>query len=151
MMFKTHLVFGLFIGLLAIQFLEISEKWLFLGIVVVSSILADIDSPFSKIGRKVRPLSWLFSFLFGHRSFIHTIWFPLIIYAILSAFEKHLWAGAFFLGYMSHLVLDMLNVKGINFFWPLRKARINGFITSGGMIEWVLFIVIIIGIILLII
>ncbi len=146
MIFKTHLAFGLLIGLFVSKILNISDSFLFVIIVTFSSILPDIDTPFSKIGSKIPFLSWLLNLLFGHRGLLHTIYFPLLIYFILEVFEKHLWAGAFFLGYMSHLIIDMLNTKGVYFFYPLNKTRINGFIKSGGILEWVLFVLILIGI-----
>jgi|TARA_Y100000310_G_C20679445_1_gene815038 inner membrane protein len=145
-MFKTHLAFGLLIALFVSEFLGLEEKLLFISVCVVSSILPDIDTPFSKIGRKFPPISWLFNILFGHRGLMHTIYFPLLIYFIFRAFGQHLFAGAFFLGYMSHLIIDMLNIKGIYFFFPLNRTRLNGFIKSGGVLEWVLFVLILVGI-----
>ena len=146
MMFKTHLVFGLLVGLFMIEYFNISEKVLFVSICVFSAVLADLDHPFSKLGNKVKPLSWLLNLLFGHRGFMHTVWFPFFIYFLFMVFDKTLWAGAFFLGYMSHLIMDMLSTRGVYFFFPLNRTRINGFIKVGGSLEWVVFIAILVGI-----
>ena len=145
-MFKTHLVFGFLVGLFITNYFGIEEKVLFISICVGSAILADLDHPFSKIGSKIRPLSWLLNLLFGHRGFMHTIWFPFLIYFLLMVFDQKLWAGAFFIGYMSHLVMDMLTTRGVYFFFPLNKTKINGFIKTSGVLEWVLFVLILVGI-----
>ncbi len=146
MMFKTHLAFGLLVGLFIAEYFDITEKVLFVSICVGAAIIADLDHPFSKIGGIFKPLAWLLNLLFGHRGFMHTIWFPFIIYFILMAFDQNLWAGAFFLGYMSHLVMDMLSTRGLYFFFPLNNTRINGFVKVGGILEWIVFMAILVGI-----
>ena len=151
MMFRTHLVFGIFAGLLVSKIFSISEFGLFMAICIVSSILPDLDTPFSKTGRKIPVLSWLLNFLFGHRGLMHTVFFPLLVYFILMLFGKNLWAGAFFVGYMSHLFIDMLNTKGVYFFFPIVRIRINGFIKIGGVLEKLLFVAILVGCLLLIV
>ena len=150
-MFKTHLAFGILVGLAVTEFFDISDKWLFMAHVTGSAILADLDIPVSKIGGIFKPLSWLLNILFGHRGFMHTIFFPLIIYILLTLLDKHFWAGAFFLGYMSHLVADMMNLKGIYFFYPISHVKMNGFIRTGGILEYFLFILMIAGVIFLLI
>ncbi len=147
MMSKTHFAFGLLVGLFFSGIFGIEDKLLFVSVCVLASLLPDIDIPMSKVGSKVRPLSWLLNLLFGHRGLIHTIFIPLIIWGILSHYGWNLVAAAFFLGYMSHLIIDMLNTKGITFFYPLSKVRINGFVKAGGILEWLLFLAIVFGII----
>ena len=84
MMFKTHLLFGLLVGLFMTEYFGISQKILFISICVGAAILADLDHPFSKIGGIFKPLSWFLNLLFGHRGFMHTIWFPFFIYFIVK-------------------------------------------------------------------
>jgi inner membrane protein len=151
MMSKTHFAFGLLVGLFFADILGIEDKLLFVSICVLASLLPDIDLPMSKVGSKVRPLSWLLNLFFGHRGLIHTIFIPFIIWWILSHYGWNLIAAAFFLGYMSHLIIDMLNTKGICFFYPLSKVRVNGFVKAGGLLEWVLFLAIIFGIVLILV
>ena len=141
-MFKTHLAFGVLVALLAVKFLIDAKKELFFVIVVLSAIMPDIDAPFSKISQKIKPLSWMLSLFVGHRGVLHTIYFPLLVYFLLRIFEQDVIAGAFFLGYISHLIIDMLTVNGVHFFYPINKVQIRGFIKSGGILEWILFVLI---------
>jgi inner membrane protein len=151
MMFKTHLAFGLLVGLFVSEYFDISQKVLFVTICTLAAILPDLDIPMSKIGGLLKPLSWLLNLLFGHRGLLHSIWFPLLIYFIFRAFDKELWAGAFFLGYMSHLVMDMLTIKGVYFFYPLNRVRVNGFVKTGGILEWIVFVLIVVGVVFVVI
>jgi len=150
-MSKTHFAFGLLVGLFFSSIFGIEDRLLFVSVCVLASLLPDIDLPMSKIGSKVRPISWLLNLLFGHRGLVHSIFIPLIIWGILSYYGWNLIAAAFFLGYMSHLIIDMLNTKGICFFYPLSKVRVNGFVKAGGILEWFLFVFIAIGIILILV
>jgi inner membrane protein len=150
-MSKTHLAFGLLVGLFVSEFFGVENKLLFVSIVVFSSLLPDLDIPASKIGQKVRPLSWLLNIFFGHRGLMHTVYIPLLVWFIFISYGKAFIAGAFFLGYMSHLIIDMLNVKGIYFFYPLIRVRLNGFIKANGFLERLLFFAILVGIVLLLV
>jgi len=51
-----------------------------------------------------------------------------------------LWGGfGFFVGYVSHLFLDCWTKSGVRLFWPFRY-KIKGFVRSGGVIEDVVFV-----------
>lgn len=106
----------------------------------VGGLLPDIDHPTSKIGRKVPLISGFINTLFGHRGFTHTI-----LATILFSYMLFLLAGVipngfrgYYLplalglsvGYVSHLLLDMLTVSGIPLFYPFsnhtfRLARLK--------------------------
>jgi len=147
MMSKTHLAFGVLVGLFFATLLDVDNKFIFVSIAVIASLIPDLDMPASKLGQKVRPLSWFLNLLFGHRGLIHTIFFPLVIWGVLVHYNKHFIAAPFFLGYMSHLVIDMLTVQGIYFFYPISKVKVNGFVKTGGVLEWFIFVAILAGIV----
>ncbi len=151
MMSKTHMAFGLLVGLFFSEFFGIENKLLFVSVCVLASLVPDLDLPMSTLGRKVRPLSWLLNILFGHRGLLHTIWFPLIIWVILMVYGHNLIAGAFFLGYVSHLIIDMLNIKGLYLFYPIIPVRLYGFVKTGGMLEWFLFLAMLVGTVMILI
>lgn len=138
MRFRTHLAFALFIGLIFIK--KFDENFLFLIIVLIGAILPDIDHPRSWIGMKAGFLSRIFNFIFGHRKWIHSV-FTLIILSLIVNFLFGEWWKPFFLGYFSHLFIDGLTIQGINFIYPFKQLRLQGFIESGKILDEVLFFI----------
>lgn len=129
MMFRTHLAFGVFLALLFLP--SINSKVVFIGVILVSSLLPDIDSSYSYLGhRKIfRPLQ----FFVKHRGALHS----LTIAALIAIFFSFYWPVAalpFFLGYAGHLFMDSLSFDGVRPFWPIKK-RIEGSIRVGGTVE----------------
>ena len=102
--------------------------------VLLGSIFVDIDSSSSKVARRF----WLFSWLFKHRGVIHSLFACLFLSSLVGMFN--LWFGfGFFVGYISHLLIDCFTFAGIRIFWPL-KFKVKGFVKSGGWVEDVLFV-----------
>src|SRR3989344_7075392 len=113
MMFYTHLAFGILSGLMFIN--SFNNKILFLIFVAVGSFLPDIDEMDSKIGRKLKPLSWLINILFKHRGIFHSIFPVLLLYISLVYFLKLKLIGlGLIIGYSSHLITDSLTPIRIN-------------------------------------
>ncbi len=136
-MFRTHFVLSLFLGLL---FMELfSYGWVFLLIVVLVGVLPDIDHPKSFIGKRLRGLSDFISFIFGHRGFFHSIFIVLIVVIFLSYFGLSEYSFAFSLGYLSHLVGDMMTRSGVAFLYPFSEFKIKGIVKVDGFLEEVLF------------
>ena len=144
MLFKTHIVFSLAVYFILSNFIEMPT--FVLGFVLLSTVFVDIDIKNSKFGNHwyFRPLQWITK----HRGFLHSL-----IFAILSSLvigSLNLWAGfGFFVGYISHLFLDCWTKSGIRLFWPF-KWKIKGFIKSGGIIEDVVFVLLLLENVLLI-
>jgi len=87
----------------------------------VGSLLPDIDTPESLLG-KLFPGSRYLSERFGHRTITHSLFgacffgvLSLPLWLILGHFQ---WWLSFLVGYLSHLLLDMATVEGIELFWP---------------------------------
>lgn len=134
MLFWTHLIVGLFGGLL---FLDRAEnKILFLIVVLIASVFPDIDSSTSKIGRK--GISKVITAFSRHRGVLHSFTFMLFIYFILRSFVPLL-AFPFLLGYLIHLISDCFTKRGLRLFWPFRW-RFKGFVRSGGLMEIFIFV-----------
>ena len=92
-------------------------SWL---IAAVSSLLPDIDLPPSKIGRLFWFLSVPLERRFGHRTLTHSLVVVLAV-AVLSwplTLIAPLYWGCVVGGYGSHLWIDMLNIRGVDLFWP---------------------------------
>jgi len=129
MLRRTHIAIGLAI---ALQFLpHVNQKGLFLVVVLVCSILPDIDSPRSFLGK-----SWFgkpFSAFASHRGFFHSYTFC-ILASLLFALFYPLLAFPFFLGYSFHLFADSFTPNGIKPFWPIKTVS-SGKVTTGGKVE----------------
>jgi inner membrane protein len=141
MMYYTHLAFGVLSSLLAIDFLKIENKILFILIVVLFSIFPDIDERKSKIGKKYKLASQIINFLFGHRGLFHTVYIPLIFYLVLYNLNRNI-GLAILIGYLSHLFMDALTKKGIRPLAPIINIKINGPFKTNSFIEKILFLVI---------
>lgn len=137
-MFKTHVVFSLFLALLYLSFYNVSDLVLFFIVFFIGVMAPDMDNPMSKIGRKFKLTSNLIKFIFGHRGIFHSLIFLVLIYFILRSFSSFtaLWFSA---GYLTHLIGDALTLEGVNFLYPLR-LEIKGFLRTGGAVEYAIFI-----------
>ena len=135
MMFRTHFVFALLLGLVSFSYFDLNP-YLFVFIVVACASLIDIDEPKSKIGSRLWILSFPLKFLFGHRKLMHSLFVWGLIAFILSLFTKY-WIPCL-IGFFSHLFLDGLTKEGVNIY-PF-NFRVNGFIRTGGLFEIIIFI-----------
>lgn len=138
------MLFGFLLGLFALDFLDINNKLLFLGLSVLGSVFVDIDSSESFIGSKIKPISWLINKIFGHRGFLHTIFIPLLILIISTYFGYKELGFGFSLGYISHIIIDCFNINGIKIFRPFSDFHIGGFIRTGGFLEKIFFLLLLI-------
>ncbi len=113
------------------------------------SVMPDLDTTTSGPGRFVRPLSSFLERRFGHRTLTHSLPFLLALALLLLPLHRAnpsvYWA--FLAGYLSHLLLDTLNVNGVPSSGPggcssgsLRRA--NGASATGAprRLPWPLFL-----------
>ena len=125
-MFFGFMYFKLFPGM------AIWEKYIFSTFLIGASLLPDIDTPTSTLGRKHTVISYLAT----HRGSFHSIWLPLVsvffalIYPVLSSSLL-----AIAIGYGAHLVADAFTKHGIKPFAPLSKYKISGPLKTGSFVE----------------
>lgn len=102
---------------------DIILKGLWTASCVLGSILPDIDLPTSKIGHRFGFISVLANKFCGHRGFFHSLLFlALLLIPFYVWAPAYAWVGiGIVLGGVSHLLLDMLNLRGIALFWPIKK------------------------------
>ncbi len=150
MMFRTHAAAGMLVALIFIKSFNLGHPLLFFSIVFLSALLPDIDIPSSKIGRRVKPLSWFLNFMFGHRKIFHSLFFTFILFVLLILLFENYIGAAFFLGYSVHILVDGITVSGIKPFYPLLSFKINGPVRAGGLMDYLLFFIIVLGIIVLV-
>ncbi len=135
MRFVTHLAFTGLCILFYLDYFSVQNIILFTIIALFTTLFVDIDEPESTLGKRF----WLFSkftnFLFGHRGLLHSILMPIFFYCIFAFFQMKEIAFAITLGYVSHLVMDMITPAGIFPLYPV-KWRIHGPIKTGSFLEY---------------
>lgn len=132
---RTHLAIAAFLALFFLT--RVNNKFIFVPVVLIASLLPDIDSGFSTVGRyKAFRVLQMFS---DHRGAFHSFTLCILI-TLIFAFYYPIVALPFFLGYSSHLFADSLTIEGIKPFWPA-KIKSEGKIKTGGHIESSIFLV----------
>lgn len=143
MLFRTHFVIALLVGILFSKFFE--NPFIFVICVSFFGLLADLDTPFSKIGKRkcFRPIQWLS----GHRKIFHSFILVALIGFGIFIFSKFL-MWAFLIGYSCHLFADAFTIQGIQPLYPF-DFRIKGFIRTGSFVEMIIFVACLFGIFIL--
>jgi len=136
------------IGVTAILLLfpYVLNKWVFVPIVLVASLLPDIDSMNSYFGKHFifRPIQWFVK----HRGMLHSLTFCLIITLIFALFLPVL-ALSFFIGYGLHLFGDSLTIEGIRPWWPNKNVLKGSIRTNGEIEKWVFYVLILVSLFLI--
>jgi len=139
MMFKTHLAVGFLAGLFAITYLHPGNQILFMFLVLLGSALPDIDHPESKVGKRFKP----FNYLLEHRGFFHSLFALVLVFIIAKLITNNqIMIGAVLIGYLSHILADILNEQGIMPFHPFSRFRLSGFIKTNTTAEFIVFLII---------
>lgn len=105
---------------------NIFERPEYIGASVLFSLLPDIDTTNSWLGRAVYPLAKYISVKFGHRTITHSLIFLIGICLIISIFEYNIYHKSTitkiaFFGILSHDIFDMCTKQGIPFFYPFTR------------------------------
>lgn len=143
MTYKTHMIGGIalagVIHLTAIQMTEI-EMIGYYGFALLGTMLPDIDHPKSFISRYSLGLHYLFKGC-KHRGFTHTLLAAIILVMLLGGFfGMNAAVFGIGIGYVSHLLLDALNPRGVPILYPFTKAKYHvANIRTGGEGEYVIF------------
>ena len=135
MLAKTHIAIGFFAMIFFLP--HVANKLVFIPVILIASILPDIDSGFSTLGKNgVFRILQLFT---KHRGLLHSLSFCIIV-SVLFALYFPVVAFPFFLGYALHLLADAWTVEGIRPFWPLKEIS-QGKIKVGGVVEQAVFFI----------
>ena len=113
-------VTGIFGGIAGINILE---KWEYILICIIFSLLPDIDHPGSIMGRTFKPISRFINRTYGHRTITHNLAaLGVVCFATWlicqGAGLVEPWTFLVFGGYFSHLIFDMMTVAGVPLFYP---------------------------------
>ena len=144
---KAHKVGGVCSGLIVSTILfskdiglrELVSSTLIMSGAVVGSLCPDIDTPNSKVGSKMllKPISILINKLFGHRTITHSVIVSLLMTTLLIS-STSIFSGTlgfiytniiigFCTGWFSHLLLDIITIKGIPIYYPIIKKKYSLF------------------------
>ena len=116
----THVAFASVLYLGGATLFGYKPDWISWVLAAVASLLPDIDLPPARMGRLFWFISVPLERRFGHRTLTHSA-VSLLAVAALAAplwLINPLYFGGVVGGYWSHLWLDMLNIRGIDLFWP---------------------------------
>lgn len=142
---STHALLGV-VGLVGLQgWIPLPPDLPRLGIALVSAgigaLLPDLDADESLIrhethtARSDGPLGWLVSWLMpSHRGVTHSGLAALAVVG-LAWLWPHYWLTALAIGYVSHIVADMLTRQGVPVLWPIHWRLSLSPITTGGSAE----------------
>jgi membrane-bound metal-dependent hydrolase YbcI (DUF457 family) len=135
MLARTHVAIVIFFSFLLFQ--NSPDFILCLFVSVIATLIPDVDSPHSRIGK--RKFFRIFNFFMKHRGIVHSFIFLIAVSAIIFIFWKEILLP-FALGYGLHLITDSLTLQGTRLFYPF-KIKVRGIIKTGGIIELGLFVI----------
>ena len=110
----------------------------YVAIASVAALVPDIDIASSKISKHIGFASKIFQ-TFGHRTLFHSplLYLSFYLWAISSVTFLEKWVQVISWGVASHLLLDMLNKKGIPIFFPFPKKFHVLSIKNESVGEWI--------------
>lgn len=92
----------------------------------VASLLTSTDPLVAVAGALLPDLDFYLGTF--HRRLLHNVWFVFLAWYAGSV--------ALAVGVASHLVLDSLTPRGVNWFWPLPFPRIRGPVSTGSFLDY---------------
>ena len=107
--------------------INILADWRFIGLTVLFSLLPDIDTTHSILGRLLKPISSRIYDRWGHRTATHSIWFHHGATAATAATMGGEAATVVWLAITGHLLLDAITVSGVQYLYP----RLTRFVLPG--------------------
>ena len=143
MLAKTHIAFGFLLALIIQNLIETGNEIIFFLLVIIGSLLPDIDSSHSKISNRTPLIPGIISIFSKHRGIFHSLFFAFLIPGLIWYFLSPIYGAALFIGYLSHLLADAFTDSGINFLNPITKFKIEGPITTGALAERFIFFILI--------
>ena len=121
----THMTFALFVYLLLLTTAGVALSEINAAVMVVASIVPDIDTGASAVGRILPFLSGPLERRFGHRTLTHSALCVTLL--ALAALPLRLASQdayvCLILGYATHPFLDTMNVNGVRLFYPFSAVK----------------------------
>ena len=125
----AHIATGItFTGVLcSIYDINIFRDWQSLTLCATLSLLPDIDTTKSFIGKSFYPIAKFINRKFGHRTITHSLVFILFVLSVFKVLEyfkllsnpDYTMIGVF--AVISHIILDMFTLAGVPFMYPFMR------------------------------
>lgn len=132
---QIHIATGLTLGIVLSSklqpALELSslQYLLCISTTTIGSILPDIDTPYSYLGRRLKLISIPIYKIFGHRTITHSLLLWTILLLASPVFNRGLNYGIFCIslygGVVLHLVLDTISTVGVCLLYPVCDIRFH--------------------------
>ncbi|HWP81085.1 MAG TPA: metal-dependent hydrolase [Bacteroidota bacterium] len=125
MIAPTHITFAEFVYLLLLTTTGVALNAVNAAVIAVASVLPDVDTAASFIGRAFPFLSKRIERRFGHRTLTHSAVFVgglAILLFPLSVFVPDVYV-CLLIGYASHPFLDTMTVHGVKLFYPFSTVK----------------------------
>lgn len=135
MLFLTHFLLGILVGLAARDFIPGGNYLVFFCLILLGSVLPDIDERYSRVNRWSGIIGSVISFFSKHRGFFHSLFFVVLTTLVAKFFLGEYYAWGLFLGLAGHLFSDGISKKGVNFFYPFSKLKMKGWLKVGSWRE----------------
>jgi len=115
------MTFSLFIYLLLMTPTGIALSWTNAVTATLASLLPDLDTQSSTIGKNLRFISRPLEARFGHRTITHSLVFVAGLFVVLLplAWWREDAYYCFCVGYATHPLLDSMTVNGVRLFYPI--------------------------------
>ena len=141
MLFHTHILLGILFFLFFKHIFQGGNEIVLFLLVLLGSVLPDIDSKYSKIHQWSGFIGRIITFFAKHRGLFHSFIFHLFLFFAVSFFFSSYYAFGLFLGYLAHLLADGLTRRGVQVFYPFSSYTIRGPLKVGGLVEGLLLVV----------
>ncbi len=125
MIAPTHITFAEFIYLLILTTAGIALSPLNGLTIALASVLPDVDTQASRVGRLLPFISRRIERRFGHRTLTHSLLFIILLAIVLSPLlfiNLNIYL-CFIIGYASHPFLDTMTVNGVRLFYPFSDLK----------------------------
>lgn len=124
MMAGSHVALGVAAWLVAAPHLGLPAATpACLSLAILGSLLPDIDHPKSWLGQRLRPFSSGVASALGHRGVTHSaLALAACTWGLLRGGAPRWIVDPLAVGYLSHLVADLLTPGGLRLAWPLRRT-----------------------------
>jgi inner membrane protein len=143
MLFPTHILLGIVFFLITKNFF-IGNDYIAFFLVLLGSILPDIDSKHSKINQWSGFIGKIVVFFSKHRGLWHSVFLHGLLFTVVWNYFNVYYASALFVGYFAHLVGDGITPMGVKLFYPFSDYKIKGPIKVGGWFESLLMVLLVV-------
>lgn len=130
-----HIAIGLTLGITIAYNTHLSPSHYLLCVAATTlgSLLPDVDTPYSYLGRRLKLISYPIYKIFGHRTITHSLltWTiilfasPIFNHGNISDITYSILCVSLYVGILSHLLLDTISTSGVCLLYPLFNARFH--------------------------